>query len=175
MKAKLSFEENCPNFKQLAKKEQHPQKRVRLIAMGMLKDGNTRVKIAANLGVERRTVGKWFRRYVENGLDGLNNLPRSGRKTKIPRDQEKEFVQKVLDLQSAKTGGRVTGYDLQEMALKEFNADYKNGSIYDVLNRLGLSWITSRSQHPKADPEAQKAFKKTLKVKLSKVCQKALI
>jgi len=34
--------------------------------------------------------------------------------------------------------------------------------MYHVLHRLGFSWITSRSKHPKQDLEAIEAFKKTL-------------
>jgi len=33
------------------------------------------------------------------------------------------------------------------------------------LHRIGMSWITARSRHPQADPEAQDAFKKTLLTK----------
>ncbi|MFI0435987.1 MAG: winged helix-turn-helix domain-containing protein [Parachlamydiaceae bacterium] len=40
-----------------------------------------------------------------------------------------------------------------------------NGSLYRLLHRAGLSWMTGRSQHPKADLERQEAFKKTLKKK----------
>jgi len=36
-------------------------------------------------------------------------------------------------------------------------------SIYDVLERLNLSWVSGRSKHPKCDLEAQEQFKKTSK------------
>ncbi|WP_227678334.1 helix-turn-helix domain-containing protein [Psychrobacter faecalis] len=34
--------------------------------------------------------------------------------------------------------------------------------MYELLKRIDMSWISARSQHPKADPQAQDAFKKTL-------------
>lgn len=40
--------------------------------------------------------------------------------------------------------------------------DYHRDTIYRVLKRLGMSWMTGRSQHPKADPEKQNDLKKTL-------------
>ncbi len=175
MYIEVVFEENCPDFKKLSKQEPHPEKRVRLIAMALLKEKKKIGETAKALGVGRRAVGKWYHRYKKNGLDGLSNLPRSGRKPNIPRDKEEEFLQRVVALQTEKTGGRVTGYDIQDMALNEFGAAYADDSIYTVLKRLGLAWITSRSQHPKADPEAQRAFKKTLNKKLSEVCQRESI
>ena len=45
---------------------------------------------------------------------------------------------------------------------REFGVSYANGSIYRVLKHLGMSWISARSQHPKANQEKQAAFKKTL-------------
>jgi transposase len=88
-------------------------------------------------------------------------LPRSGRKPKIPREREEEFIKRTESLQTSKNGGRATGYDIQKMALDEFGADYADSSIYMVLKRLKTSWITARSIHPKADEAAQAAFKKT--------------
>ena len=41
--------------------------------------GHTNAAIAADLGVHVDTVRKWRKRYARHGLDGLNDLPRSGR------------------------------------------------------------------------------------------------
>ena len=46
------------------------------------------------------------------------------------------------------------------MLKKKFNAGYSANSIYDLLERLNIVWITGRSIHPKADKEAQEEFKK---------------
>lgn len=40
--------------------------------------------------------------------------------------------------------------------------DYALSGVYRVMHRAGLSWITARSQHSKANPALQQAFKKTL-------------
>lgn len=162
MKIKITFEENAPDFLKISKRESNPQKRVRLMAMALLKKGRTMSGTAASLGVNRHTVGEWYRRYVNYGLDGLDNLPRSGRPSKISSEQEEAFIQRIENLQESKKGGRVTGYDIQEMARTEFNADYATRSIYTVLERLDISWVTARSKHPKVDEDAQNAFKKIL-------------
>ena len=44
----------------------------------------------------------------------------------------------------------------------EFCADpYSVNGIYELLARIGMSWISARSKHPQADINAQEAFKKT--------------
>jgi len=172
MNITVVFEADSPDFAKLAKIEQHPQKRVRLLALDQLKLGNGIGKIAKLFGVERHAVGEWYARYKKFGLKGLDNLPRSGRKPKIPKKREADFIQKIEDLQTSKSGGRTTGYDIQKMARDDFGADYANSSIYMVLKRLKSSWITARSIHPKANEAEQSAFKKTSNKKLSKPSQR---
>ena len=52
--------------------------------------------------------------------------------------------------------------DIQQLAEEHYNAHYTVNGIYELLKRIDMSWISARSQHPKADPQAQDAFKKTL-------------
>lgn len=40
--------------------------------------GGQNKTIAAQLGVDRQTVGKWRRRFVEQRVEGLHDEPRSG-------------------------------------------------------------------------------------------------
>jgi transposase len=90
----------------------------------------------------------------------------------LAREKEQDFLKAIDKLQETRSGGRVTGYDIQKLAKDSFDADYADDTIYTVLKRLGYSWITARSKHPKSDGAAQEAFKKTLKTKQSNHCQK---
>jgi len=42
-------------------------------------EGAQNKEVAARLQVDKATVGKWRRRFVEHRLDGLRDEPRSGR------------------------------------------------------------------------------------------------
>ncbi|WP_431313089.1 helix-turn-helix domain-containing protein [Vibrio hyugaensis] len=44
--------------------------------------------------------------------------------------------------------------------IKEFGKHYHPDSIYYLLNRMGFSWITSRSKHPSQSQQLQDDFKK---------------
>ena len=166
MKIKIEFEASAPDFTKLAKRETNAQTRVRLIAMAQLKAGKTMGEVAESVGIERHSIGIWYGRYKKHGLIGLNDLPRPGAKPKLPKEKEEEFIRKIAALQASKDGGRITGYDIQKMALDDFGANYAEDSIYMVLKRLRISWITARSKHPKSDEEIQKKFKRDFKKKL---------
>jgi transposase len=47
------------------------------------------------------------------------------------------------------------------MLAKDFNSHYQNiNGVHYLLTKLGLSWISARSKHPKQDKEAQALYKK---------------
>ena len=58
-------------------------------AMGLLQldQGATYQKAAELLGIDYYTVSIWCRKYLENGLEFLNDLPRSGRRVEFDGEQ----------------------------------------------------------------------------------------
>jgi transposase len=67
----------------------------------------------------------------------------------------------VLACQAARTGGRLNVHDIKAWVEANYQQTYSKAGTYCILKRSGMSWITSRSQHPKADEAKQAAFKKT--------------
>jgi transposase len=53
--------------------------RCRIVLRAAGGDGPSNQDIAAELGCNRHTIGQWRERFVAHGLDGLHDLPRSGR------------------------------------------------------------------------------------------------
>jgi hypothetical protein len=53
--------------------------RCRLILRAAHPDDPANVQIAAELDCDRHTVGQWRNRFLEHGLAGLQDAPRSGR------------------------------------------------------------------------------------------------
>ena len=49
------------------------------------------------------------------------------------------------------------------MLLEEYGARCALRTVYNTMHRLGFSWITSRSMHPKSNQETQNTYKKTSK------------
>jgi putative transposase len=153
------------DFFQLAVKEPHPRTRIRLLALGNLQAGKTKTEIADMFQISLTSLRNWLIRFIEAGLAGLKERQRSGRKKKLPSEKEEEFRQAVEALQETRKGGRIRGEDIQILLKKQFEVEYSVKSVYDVLERCQLSWISSRSKHSKSDPALQEDFKKNSKKK----------
>lgn len=72
-----------------------------------------------------------------------------------------DFKQAIIELQDRRTGGRINAEDITEMAREKFGAVYKERSIYSVLSRIDMVWVSARSVHPNRDIVQQNIFKKT--------------
>ncbi|MDE1466018.1 IS630 family transposase [Spartinivicinus poritis] len=151
------------DFDALLNREPHPRTRLRLLAMAHLQAGWSQTEIARALRKSNNTIQDWLNRFRRDGLEGLYEQPGRGKKPFLCPSQYNEFKTAVITLQNNRQGGRVQGKDIQQLLLEQFNIDYSLSSIYEVLHKAGLSWITSRSKHPNHSPDKQQAFKKTLK------------
>ena len=59
--------------------------------------GITDLEVASELGITNQTVGKWRRRFIADGLDGLLDEPRPGAPRRIGDDQVETVVVKTLE------------------------------------------------------------------------------
>ena len=103
-----------------------------------------------------------MRWYNAEGFGGLEDRPRSGRSTILPRDQEPRLRER-LDAGARPEDGVCTlrAEDIRRILENEFQVLYKLKGVYKLLARLGYSSLSPRPRHAKADPEAQEDFKKT--------------
>ena len=53
--------------------------RAQIVVRANAPDGASNVRISGELGCDRRTVAKWRERYARQGLEGLQDAPRTGR------------------------------------------------------------------------------------------------
>ena len=59
--------------------------------------GERNKDIAARLGCDRNTVGKWRKRFAERGLDGVHDEPRPGKPRSIGDDDIERVIVKTLE------------------------------------------------------------------------------
>src|SRR5437660_5546341 len=64
-------------------------------------DGESSKEIAARLGCNADTVGKWRGRFARRGFDGLHDEPRPGKPRSIGDDQIERVIVKTLEEQPA--------------------------------------------------------------------------
>jgi len=134
--------------------------RLKLLAVSHFTDGKSRTEIANILKVSRRSVNIWIKAYLDFGLEGLNAKPRSGRPSKLTQNQLAQVKSYVVDNAIKPQGGRLQGKEIQDYIEVTFGVTYQKTNIYHLLHKLNLSWITTRSKHPKQSIEAQESFKK---------------
>jgi transposase len=58
--------------------------------------GKSSYELAEELGLSRPTIQRWLDRYEAEGLQGLEDRPRSGRPRTVTPDVEAEVVEKTL-------------------------------------------------------------------------------
>ncbi len=151
---------NNTDFKKLARQQKTIQMKMRLLALEHFKEGKSRTQIAKYLKVSRTSVNKWVSVFLEEGLEGLQEKPRSGRPAFLTSKQREQLSNYIKLKAQDSSGGRLIGADIHAYILKEFDKNYHPDSIYYLLKRMGFSWITSRSKHPKQSQQAQDNFKK---------------
>ena len=60
-------------------------------------EGLSNQAVAAELGVHAATVGKWRRRFIAEGLDGLLDEPRPGAPRRVSDEQVEEVIRRTLE------------------------------------------------------------------------------
>ncbi len=134
--------------------------RLRYLAISHFQEGRSRTEIAKYLKVSRGSVNKWVKAYLDNGLEVLKEKPHTGRPYRLTLEQRQQLKDYVLDNAVKPKGGRLQGKDIALYIEKTFGVTYQKSALYQLLHNIGLSWITTRSKHPKQSEEAQEAFKK---------------
>lgn len=149
------------DFMSLYRKEAKGYSKVRLLAMHHMQRGLQPSEVSKIVGYPRQTIWEWLQWFKSGGISRLQSSPHNrGRKSKLTAEQEELLKDEIIKLQELRTGGRVNGADITEHIKNLWGIQYAPGSIYTLLSRLKLVWITGRSRHPKSDPQAQEAFKK---------------
>src|SRR5690606_6996049 len=90
--------------------EQRLGQRARILLL--LADGFTPKDISHQLQVSAPVVFKWRKRYLEAGLEGLSDLPRSGQPCKLSTQKMKE----VLTLTTQRVPREATHWGVRLMA-----------------------------------------------------------
>lgn len=148
--------EPIEQLQRLRRLKSHRAIALRLQMVILAQRGHTAPQIAHSVGMSRRVVQTWVQRYNAKGIDGLWDRARPGQPTKLPREQEQAFKQRMLAGPGDADGGLCTlrGGDAQRILIDEFNAHYSLGGAIELLHRLGLSCLKPRPRHRKNDPQA---------------------
>lgn len=134
----------------------------RMLALALALEGNSREAAARAAGMDRQTLRDWVHRYNQEGLVGLRDRPRSGRKPRLTPEQMAALATVVEQGPDPDRDGvvRWRRVDLQAAIAERLGVQLHERSVGKILRRLGFARLSVRPKHPSSQPEAQDAFKK---------------
>ena len=115
------------------KKEKNPRVAARMLAVHMIYVREKSVSVtAADLMRTDKWVYDWLKRFDAGGLDGLRDLPKSGRPASVPRTTMDQIIDKASQ-------GRCTPKELQEFVRTETNIRLHITPIRRIMRGYGLT------------------------------------
>ncbi len=124
-------------------------------------------EIATCVGVSKSLVQKMISRYNREGVQAIEMKSCGGRYHEyLTREEEKQFLAPFWKL--AEQGELTTTGTIHRAYEERVGHQVHETTIYRLLERHGWRKLFPRSRHPKADLQAQEAFKKTLQHRFKK-------
>lgn len=144
----------------------------RMLALALVLEGSSREDAARHAGMDRQTLRDWVHRYNAEGLTGLRDRPRSGRKPRLTAEQGAELAAVVERGPDANRDGvvRWRRIDLRALIKARYDVELHERSVGKLLHRLGFARLSVRPRHPLSDPAAQATFKKASPIWWRKRC-----
>lgn len=135
----------------------------RMLAIALVLEGVDRKTAAESCGMDRQTLRDWVHRYNAEGLEGLSDRRSAGPAPRLSPAQKAELARMVREGPDPAVDGvvRWRRVDLQRKIEARFGVAMHERTVGKQLTALGFRRLSVRPQHPKSDPEAQEAFKKT--------------
>ena len=146
-----------------AKKSKDGAQARRLLALASIMEGASRSDAARRAGMDRQTLRDWVHRYNAEGVEGLLDRPRAGRKPRLNQDQLAE-LDALVETQPDPVKDGVVRWrcvDLKTLIANRFGIEISERSVARILNERGFRKLSARSKHPQADEAAQQAFRQT--------------
>lgn len=117
-------------------------------------------KIADLLGMHQASVWKIHAKFFKEGSVIFKSKPHGGRYNEnMSFEEELEFLKPFL--KDAERSGILIVSKIHRAYEKKIDRKVPASTVYRLLERHGWRKIVPRPSHPKADLQAQEAFKKT--------------
>ena len=136
----------------------------RILAIALVLEGVDRATSARSSGMDRQTLRDWVHRYNCGGIAELSDRRGKGAKPRLSPTQQARVVAWVEAGPNPAKDGVVRGLcaDLEARFEDASGGKLHERAIGKYLAKHGFRRLSVRPEHPKTDPAAQQAFKKTL-------------
>lgn len=110
---------------------------IRILAVRMVKLGQSRTAVGEYLHKDRKTIGKWVNDYDKHGIEGLiPDYSKCGTKSKLTDEQLLELKNTITDPNES-----YTIKDVKKLIELEFEVTYSYKQVWEIVRkRLGLNY-----------------------------------
>lgn len=110
---------------------------MRILAVRMVKLGQSRTAVGEYIRKDRKTVGNWVKAYDEKGIDGLiPDYSNCGTKSKLTDEQLLELKNTLTDPNES-----YTLKDAKKLIEIEFEVTYSDKQVWEIVRKkLGLNY-----------------------------------
>ena len=158
----ICTDRSADELRRLARKQGDPAASARIYAIANALDGMSRAEAARLAGMERQALHDAVVRYNAEGLEGLHDRPRSGRKPRLNEAERPELAKLIKD------GPDVEASGLSAWTLADLCAEIKQrwaktlhpASLSRVVRKLGFSRQKARQVHPQERQGSSGSFPK---------------
>jgi transposase len=141
-----------------------------LIIYNALVEPRKAEEIARHCGVSKATVHQVISTYNRLGVAAVETAGKGGRRHQyLTLEEEAQFLAPFFA--RAEEGLLTTTAEIWRAFESRVGHPVDDSTIYRLLDRHGWRKLMPRPRHPKADPQAQEQFKKTLKRRFKRQSQ----
>jgi len=141
-----------------------PQGKVAMRLLAIIAVGQDRPldEVGGFMRTTRQTVSSWVKRYKEGGLALLDDKPKGHRIARLGKAERAAITRWVeLGVDAAGAHAHWTVERLRASIEDTFGIRYGKTRVWQMLRSWGYALKVPRPRHEKANPKAEKAFKKT--------------
>ena|SRR3989344_4792231 len=130
--------------------------------------GKTQQEISELLNCHQSSVSRFLRKYERKGV--IENLPRSGRPTKLTKKNLSLLKESILAKIKAANNEycSVSTKQVANIIRQEIGEIYSLRHVERIMHMLGFSLITPRPQHIRHDQEKVDTFRDEFKKKFNR-------
>ena len=143
--------EKLEEIRQARSKTNNKKEDRRLYVIELRILGYTNEEIVEKTDVNPRTILRWIKSYIENGVQGILNKKRQGNHWNLTYEEEEKLLEKFI--KQADSGQMTDVKQLKEEYVKMVGHSIGGSQIYRLLKRHGYRKVMPRSRHPKKASE----------------------